>query len=81
MSCTDDTIKESIVNLFTEDSSLQIVAATVTFRMGINSFNVCQVIHFGAPNDVESYMQETGCCGCSDLPSLTTLVKKTLKRR
>ena len=39
---------------------LRIVCATVAFGMGLDCTDVCQVIHVGAPDDVESYIQETG---------------------
>lgn len=76
LSCTEPTVKDEIVRLFMIDSSLRIVVATVAFGMGINCPDVRQVIHFGSPCDLESYVQETGCAGRDDLPSLVTLVKK-----
>ena len=37
----------------------------VAVGMGLDCTDVCQVIHVGAPDDVESYIQETGR-GCHD---------------
>ena len=54
MSCTDQEVKDNI--------------ATVAFGMGIDCLNVCQVIHYGFPSDVESYVQETGHAGRDGLP-------------
>ena len=56
MSCTDPVVKEAIVSAFTKDSKLKIVIATVAFRMGIDCHNVRQIIHLGAPCDIESYV-------------------------
>ena len=47
---TDVDVKEDILKSFTRTSPLRIVCATVAFGMG----------HIGAPNDTESYIQETG---------------------
>ena len=47
--------------------------------MGINLFNVCQVLHMKFPSDVESYVQETGRAerdGNLAIATLVELVKK-----
>ena len=38
--------------------------ATVAFGMGLDSPNVCQLLHWGPPEDLEQYVQETGRGGC-----------------
>ena len=57
---TDSVVKGSISDLFTKPSHLRVVVATVALGMGPD---VRQVIHVGAPDDVESYIQETGRVG------------------
>ena len=60
-SCTDSDVKTQIVECFSSLSSpLRIVCATVAFGMGVDTPDVRQVIHYGAPNDLHSYIQETG---------------------
>lgn len=43
--------------------------ATVAFGIGLDSPNVREVIHWGPPEDLELYVQETGRGGCDNLPS------------
>ena len=57
---TDVDVKEDILKSFTRTSPLRIVCATVAFGMGVDCPDVEQIIHLGAPNDTESYIQETG---------------------
>ena len=71
ISCTYPDEKEMINSAFTKESCLHIVIATVAFGMGINCRDVRQVINLGSPTDLESYVQETGCAGRDDLPSIS----------
>ena len=59
-SVIDKDHKESIIRLFTRDSHLRLVIATIAFGMGVDLPDVRQVISVGCPDDVESYIQETG---------------------
>ena len=77
MSCTEERVKEELVKAFTQEtSSLRIVIATVAFGMGIDSPKVQEVVHFGPPTDLESYVQETGQAGRDGLTSLALLLLK-----
>ena len=62
-SCTDEDIKSQIIESFTRSSCLLIICATVAFGMGVNCPDVREVVHLGPPNDIESYIQETGRAG------------------
>ena len=42
---------------------LWFVIATITFGMGINCSNVRKIIHNSAPEDLDTYIQETGRAG------------------
>ncbi|XP_019861292.1 PREDICTED: uncharacterized protein LOC105315307 isoform X1 [Amphimedon queenslandica] len=75
-SCTEMAVKNQIVTAFTTESNLRIVCATVAFGMGVDCANVRVIIHFGAPDDLESYIQETGRAGRDNLPSQAILFPK-----
>ena len=71
---SDDDIKGQIISSFTSESPLRIVCPTLAFGMGLDCTDVCQVIHVGAPDDVESYIQKTGRGGHDGNLSLATLL-------
>ena len=66
--------KENILHLFTKESHLRIVIATIAFGMGVDLPDIRQVIHVSAPDDLESYIQETGRAGRDSLPALALLL-------
>ena len=62
--CTEASIKENIVTEFLKvDGTLRVIIATIAFGMGLDCPDERQVIHWGASNDIEFYIQETGRCG------------------
>ena len=79
-SVTDDYIKEDIIKLFTKPSQLRIVIATIAFGMGIDCGDVREVVHMGAPDDVQSYIQETGRAGQDGQAALAMLLVTPSKR-
>ncbi len=48
--------------------------ATVTFGMGVDCLDVHQIVHIGAPDNVESYIQETGRAGRDGMQSVAVLL-------
>ena len=82
----DADVKSCIISSFTSDSPLRVLICTMAFGIGIDCCNVSQVYHFGPPDDVASYIQETGRCGrdpnklCSATLLLRSRIPRTLKR-
>ena len=72
-SCTDPVVKDVILQNFHISSSLRVVIATVAFGMGIDCPDIHQIIHVGAPEDTESYIQVTGRAGRDGMQSIAVL--------
>ena len=75
LSVTDQKHKDSIISMFTRESHLRIVIATVAFGMGVDCPDIRQVIHVGLPDDIESYVQESGRAGRDEKASISILLK------
>ena len=57
-------IKEVILSsLVNPDGICRVVIATVALGMGFSSPNIRYVVHFGIPNSIEAYCQESGRAG------------------
>ena len=75
-SCTDPEVKSQIIQSFTsKEAPLRIVCATIAFGMGVDCHDVREVIHLGAPEDTESYVQETGRAGRDGIAALALLLR------
>ena len=55
--CTHPSIKEKILKQFTTESPLRLIIATSAFGMGIDCPDMRQIIHWGVPEDAETYIQ------------------------
>ena len=49
-------VKDAILVNFKQDSNLRIIVATIAFGLGVDCPDVRQVIHWGVPEDTESFM-------------------------
>lgn len=75
-SCTETSVKNQIIKSFTSSSPLRVVIATIAFGMGIDCPDIRQIIHFGAPDDIESYLQATGRAGRDGCQASALLINK-----
>ena len=74
-SVTGSDHKAQILKLFKDKKTLRVVVATVAFGMGVDCPDVRQVVHIGPPDDICSYIQETGRAGRDGQLSIATLLK------
>ena len=72
--CTHPSVKEQMLDGFcATNSRLRVVIATIAFGMGLDCPDVRRVIHSGASEDIEMYLQETGRAGWDGMPSRAIL--------
>ena len=81
MSCTDPHVKEIIAHRFKKEDTPRVLIATVGFGTGIDCPDVCQVIHYGPPDNMEAYVQETGRAGRDGLPAIATLIVRPIRKK
>ena len=63
-------VQKSIIGSFTQPHGCtRLLIATVAFAMGLDAPSVHEVIHWGPPDDIEMYVQETGRAGHDGLPA------------
>jgi len=73
-------MNEKVMSSFkTAGSKLRVVIATIAFSMGVDCPDIRQVIHYGMPNLIEDYVQETGRAGRDGCLSDAILIYKTGK--
>lgn len=78
-SCVEKEIKESIsASIASAQSPLRVIIATVAFGMGVDVPDIRNIIHFGPPEDKETYVQEVGRAGrdCKHAHALLLTRKK-----
>ena len=75
--CTHFSVKNKILKQFTSPSVLRLVVATSAFGMGVDCPDVRQVIHWGVPEDAETYVQESGRAGKDGKPAFALLMKNS----
>ena len=75
LSVTDPTHKNTIISMFTSESQLRVVIATIAFGMGVDCPDIREVVHVGLPDDAESYVQESGRAGRDGKASVSVLLR------
>ena len=55
--------KEKVLPLFCENRNLRIILATTAFGMGVDCSDVQMIYHWGPPDSLEEYVQESGRAG------------------
>ena len=67
-------VKKSILCSFVQPTHhLRIIIATVAFGMGLDCSNIRRVIHWAPPDDLESYLHETGRAGRDGNPAFAVM--------
>lgn len=73
-------MNEKVLTSFKEkDGKLRIVIATLAFGMGVDCCDVRTIIHYGPPNQIEDYVQESGRAGRDGLHSQAILINNPNK--
>ena len=72
---TDEEVKDFVIKSLREDEgNVRIVFATTAFGMSIDCKGLHLVIHFGLPNNIDDYVQESGRAGRDNQNSHAVLI-------
>ena len=72
---TEEMVKQKITDsLVNPTGHITVLIATIAFGMGVDCKCLRQVIHFGAPSDIDGYCQETGRAGRDGVQSHAVLL-------
>ncbi len=70
---TTDVILQSLLH---PDGVMRVVFATIALGMGVNLRDVNAIVHYGAPQSLEDYFQESGRGGRSGEDAVSTIYWK-----
>ena len=67
--CSIKKCQEVLESFCAKDSTLRVIVASTSFGMGVDCADIRKIIHWGPPEDLDTYMQETGRAGRDGLPA------------
>lgn len=66
---TPDNVKETVLNSMGDyEGHIRVFICTIAFGMGLDAKRVRTIINFGPYHNLESYVQESGCCSRDGKP-------------
>lgn len=72
--------KDEILASFSEESGcIRALIATIAYGMGINRKGIKDVIHYGPPQNLERYLQESGRAGRSAHSQCRAVINSVLQ--
>jgi ATP-dependent DNA helicase RecQ len=60
---TNDKIKEKIKNDMAVDGKIRLLICTNSAGMGVNFYGLHNIIHYGLPREMDTFVQQMGRCG------------------
>lgn len=61
---TDQDVKDHVIKSFSScNGTVRVVFATIAFGMGVDCKGLTTVVHYGPPDDIDDYFQESGRAG------------------
>ncbi|XP_056001114.1 ATP-dependent DNA helicase RecQ-like [Ostrea edulis] len=74
-SCTSETVKEKIrQDMNDENGTIRVLIATSAAGMGVNYKGINNVVHYGPPKDMDSFVQQLGRAGRDGCQALHLLI-------
>lgn len=72
-------VKQQIINdMVNLLGNIRILICTSAFGMGVNCKDITQIVHFGPPKSIESYVQECGRAGREGLKSRCCIIYNSM---
>ena len=74
---TDEEVKDYIASSYQKkDGNVRVVLCSMSFSIGLDVKGVTTVIHYGACNDLDDYLQESGRAGRQQLENCHAIIIK-----
>ena len=77
MSCTEEVVKEEIIQSFTQNTNcVLLLPQLLLVAVGFTVLELGRFVHLGPPDDAELYVQETSRAGGDGAPAMALLLLK-----